>query len=176
MPTPKSAALPLETNTRVNKAEACEILGKSARSLIEYVNGGRLAVEYRNGKHGAEASYLRADVVRLRAELDEPMYREAPANALARRAAHVADRASSLALVASREVAPEDPEAMRQQYLAEKRARWPWVTLDEAALGSGLPKGYLLRRAKEGAEFAINVGTEGRASWRVNLEWLAKTC
>jgi hypothetical protein len=43
----------------------------------------------------------------------------------------------------------------------------PWLTLDEAAAWSGLSRGYLLRRAREGAPFALDQSDGGtRAAWR----------
>jgi hypothetical protein len=49
----------------------------------------------------------------------------------------------------------------------------PWLTLDEAVMFSGLPKGWLMREARKGSPLALNVGSAKRASFRFSRELLS---
>jgi hypothetical protein len=52
----------------------------------------------------------------------------------------------------------------------------PWMTLKEAAAWSKMPKGYLLRRAREGWTAAIDVSNGGSNSrWLFNRDELARS-
>jgi hypothetical protein len=163
----------------MNRREAANYLGKSARSVATYVAEGKLKQSLIKGRTGMEAFFEEADLERFKRELETPLVRVAPepgtlvpvesANSLAPLAAAFA------AALRTALPSPESAEVTRETYLAEKRARWPWLTLADAAQQSGLPKSYLLRRALAGAEFAINLSEPGkRANWRVNIEWLVK--
>lgn len=59
----------------MNKKEAAETLGKSPRTIAEYVSSGRLKCIYINGKNGQEASFDEADVRKLKEEIDTPSHR-----------------------------------------------------------------------------------------------------
>lgn len=47
-----------------------------------------------------------------------------------------------------------------------------WLTLDEAVEYSGLPRRYLLERARAGDPMALNVGTAVRPRWRFDRDQL----
>lgn len=50
----------------------------------------------------------------------------------------------------------------------------PWLSLDEAAGYSGLPRAWLLAQARNGSWLALNVGSAKRASWRFSRGGLRK--
>lgn len=59
----------------MNKKEAAEFLGKSPRTIAEYVSSGRLKCTYVAGKNGQEARFDEADVKKLKLEIDTPVHR-----------------------------------------------------------------------------------------------------
>lgn len=175
-PTPKlsltvDAPYVYEAST-IDKKKAATLLGKSTRTVEEYVKAGRLRCAYVNGGHGMLAIFQRADVEALKAELDQPVVRAQPAfevrnplgiqavppDAMPMLARHVA--------AALAELGPSRP--------ALPPVVKPWLTLDEAVEYSGLPRAYLLRATQEREPFARNVGAGKRASWRFNREALAR--
>ncbi len=161
MPVPKPLA---ETLTR---REACGLLGKSPRSLNDYTKAGRLPVEYVSGSTGRQAMFARADVERLKRELETPLVRQG-ALALAPRPGGVTD--------------PSRPQGLVDLAMIFERAREyvqpaprPWLTLAEATKYSGLPRAYLRSLAVDGAAFARDVALGGsRARWMFSREGLAK--
>jgi hypothetical protein len=85
-------------------------------------------------------------------------------------------------LLATRETerTAEDPFAGLAAHLARLAAAFPaaqakpWLTLDEAAEYSGLPRAWLIAQARAGALRAVNVGQGTKEFWRFNREGLAK--
>lgn len=57
----------------MNKAEACEFLGVSERSLARYAAQGRIGVKYVKGTRGNVAEYNDADLKQLKDELSQPV-------------------------------------------------------------------------------------------------------
>lgn len=56
-------------NITLNKKEAAEFLNISIRSLERYQTQGLITVEYKRGKQGQEAVYIKSELERLRKEL-----------------------------------------------------------------------------------------------------------
>jgi hypothetical protein len=150
----------------LSKKEVIDALGKSKRTVETYIATGRLPCHYVTGANGRQAAFDPADVARLKQDLETPMYRttEAPAPAEAGNG----HSAPGLALRSA------DPFAGLAAHLAKLAAAFPsppptvgqWLTLDEAAERSGLPKSWLLAQARSGADFAMNVGSPKKAVWR----------
>lgn len=63
----------------MKKAEACELLKISDRSLARYAAQGKIAVTYHKGKRGNVAEYNDDDVKRLKDELAAPVGARKPA-------------------------------------------------------------------------------------------------
>lgn len=129
----------------MSKQEVCDFLGKSKRTVEGYVKAGRLGQQYVDAPNGVRAIFERADVVAFKesAEL-------AP---VARPALVQPDLAAHLARLSA------DPVAVLGAY----------VTLDEAAKRSGMPKAWLIAQAKAGVSWAVNAGSEKRAAWRFRI-------
>lgn len=68
------------------------------------------------------------------------------------------------------------PEGLAQllQRIAPAAPVKPWLTLEEAAEYSGLPRGWLLSQARGGSAIALDVGMAGRSAWRFSRSRLAK--
>ncbi len=168
----------------MSKPEVCAYVGKSKRTIDNYISTGRLRVGYFNGPNGKTGIFQRADVEALKRELESPTYRAVvPA---------FADDSAQTSVSASR-TAPSDPQAFATVLAESFRAallpallpaasapepkRWaPWLSLSEAADYSGLPAGYLLAQARAGTGTirAINAGTGAREFWRFHRVSLAK--
>jgi len=98
----------------LNKREACELLGKSQRSLSDYMNRGRLSAKYVSGPTGRQAMFDPEEVTRLKTEIDTPLE---PVTAVTKSSANL-----TLADFLSRSV----------QSNAQTHAARPWLTLSEA--------------------------------------------
>jgi excisionase family DNA binding protein len=150
----------------MSKPEVCEYLGKSKRTVETMVARGRLGIAYVQGPNGKTAVFRRAEVEALKRDINTPVHRATPADG----AIAPAVPGPSLAL----RPAASDPFAGLAAHLARLAAAFPspprtvgkWLTLDEAAEASGLPKSWLLAQARGGAEFAMNVGSGKKAAWR----------
>lgn len=174
----------------MTKKEVIEYLGKSARTIETLVRAGRLPVKYFNGSNGKQASFERADVDRLKADIAVPMVRATASYAPAPAVAPVvspavsndtglvpfgSDAPAAVALAQSIAVALRD--GLRGESPRGDEPK-PWLTLDEAAAWSGLPKSWLLAQARADSLMSsvviINVGTRERPRWRFNREALKK--
>jgi hypothetical protein len=153
----------------MSKKEACEFLGKSPRTVADYMATGKLAVRYVNGRNGRQAVFAREDVERLKRDFDTPDVRAV--------AAAPPDGSGTVLSLATRPAPNVDSLAALFARLAPPAAATrPWLTLDEASAFSGLPKSFLLATARDpqsGAGdyvatcvVALNVGSEKRVSWR----------
>jgi excisionase family DNA binding protein len=150
----------------MSKPEVCEYLGKSKRTVETMVARGRLGIAYVQGANGKTAVFRRADVEALKREIDTPMHRATPAEP-------APTQMSAPGALALRPAA-SDPFAGLAAHLAKLAAAFPspaptvgrWLTLDAAAEASGLPKSWLLARARAGDAFAMNVGSGKKAAWR----------
>ena len=168
MPAPKTVA-----SDTLTRREACGLLGKSARSLNDYTKAGRLPVQYASGPTGRQAVFARADVERLKRELETPLVRQG-ALALAPRLDTSHD--VSTRFNPSQSVAADMAFIFeRAREYAQHRAARPWLTLAEATKYSGLPRAYLRSLAVDGTAFARDVALGGsRARWMFSREGLAK--
>jgi hypothetical protein len=176
-----SAAAKQALSPTMSKADVCAYVGKSKRTIDNYIATGRLAVAYFQGPNGKTGIFQRADVEALKVDLETPTYRPPVV------------RESNYERSAATAVGPHVPEASRlQHFLAEVLRAYPvdrirpWLTLAEAADYSGLPAGWLLAQAREGkcgsiadpprpgVIRAINVGTGSKEFWRFHRASLTK--
>ncbi len=149
--------------TWITPKKAAEALGVSERSVYNLCEANKLGYEVQRVKGRKPFRMVNAaDVERMIGSQVRPMLvSEAPATtAPAVQERTFEDGARLMAtILKSRELSA---------------APKPWLTLDEAAEYSGLPKAYLLTLARGGCDLARNVGTEKRASWRFNRDALAR--
>lgn len=160
------------TNTTIEpgwlpKDEAAKLLGVSVRQLEHRATRREIRKNVLPRQRNERTARVQYSVEDIKAILNHrPNHYPAPPTAIssARRepiaglaAGYVAEILRSLPTPPP----PAPPPVLR-----------PWLTLDEAVAYSGLPKGWLLRRAFEGAPFAVNCGRK-RASWRFNRDALA---
>ena len=170
----------------LTKLEACELLGKSKRTVDNYVSDGRLPMHYVAGPNGRESRFALADVERVKRDNAPPIPRAVPVRSIDPLDKLVAEADQLRREIAPRALVPVrsdvDPFAGLAAHLAKLAAAFPtpapvlgtWLSLDEAATRSGLPKSWLVAQAKAGAAFAMNVGSEKRAAWRFRVDALAK--
>ena len=141
----------------MNKKEAAKLLGKSVRAIQRYTTDGKLTVKYIQGKTGLEAIYNEAEIRRLKAELEAPVYQvrqaehDMPADSTALTRATISDleRVTSMAAItfgermvaAVQALKPNQPAALA---IADKLT----LTLQEAATLSGLSRNWLLDAIK----------------------------
>ncbi|HET8671178.1 MAG TPA: helix-turn-helix domain-containing protein [Candidatus Saccharimonadales bacterium] len=147
----------------MNKAEACEFLGVSERSLARYAAQGRIGVKYVKGTRGNVAEYDDADLKRLKEELSQPVQvrgtlEPLPARSDSQALAPVSGMGSLpdlLALIAERLRPDGRPTVAVENKLT--------LSLAEAAALSGLSQNFLsaaihgdkLRAAKRGRGWNI---------------------
>jgi excisionase family DNA binding protein len=147
----------------MTKREVCEYLGKSIRTVAEYIASGKLPATYINGKNGREARFDRAEVEHLKNSLDTPMVRAVPAAA---GSTEVAVRPDPLAGLAA-----------HFQTLAAPPQVKPWLTIEEAVAYSGLTRAWLLKEADAG-QGSIAIRDMGRGAhggrWRFLRDDLGK--
>ena len=167
MPAPKSAS------GQLTKADACELLDKSPRSLVDYVKACRLPVEYVSGPTGRQAQFTRADVERLKRELETPLVKQ---GALVLGPRLDASQGVSTRLDTSRN-AVADLATIFERAREYAQPAQPWLTLDEAAEYSGLTRSWLLKEAESG-QGAIEIRDMGKHArggrWRFLRDDLAK--
>jgi hypothetical protein len=150
----------------MNKREVCDLLGRSKRTVESYIKDG-LPVAYIRGQNGNTAVFDRAAVEAWQRRKDEAWQNEERWHK-----AKPALAAPSVAVAPTS--AASDPLASLAAHLAKLAAAFPsrppavgkWLTLDQAAEQSGLPKSWLLAQARSGAAFALNVGSAKKAVWR----------
>lgn len=65
----------------MTKAEAAAFLGKSLRTIAEYVQSGKLRAEYVTGKHGRQPMFALADLEQFKRDAEQPEVRAVPAPA-----------------------------------------------------------------------------------------------
>jgi hypothetical protein len=157
------------------QTEAAAQLATNERTIRRWIGSGRLRGAFRPAVGRKPIAIVDpAGVERLRTERRQVVVVE-----------HVAPEPSDSD--ARRAVGPHLPEqgAAFQHFLASILQAYPvrhpksWLTLDEAAEASGLPKAWLLAQARLGEAsakcvMAINVGSERRVLWRFNREALKK--
>jgi excisionase family DNA binding protein len=166
----------LAPSKTLSKREVIDFLGKSKRTIETYIADGRLPCRYFNGPNGKQAEFDRADAERLKRDLDEPMVRAVTVKETAQNftGAAVTKIASPVAAASA-----AGADRLQQLLAAVLEGRLverpkPWLTLDEAAEYSGLPRAWLLVQARSGALRAVNVGQGSRERWRFNREALKR--
>lgn len=141
----------------MTKREVLQFLGKSKRTIETYIANGRLPVAYINGPNGKTAIFDRAAVEAFKTQMDAPMQH-------ARSTALVPVRAGvALAPIPPAIDSATFTAAIREAVMSTRVK--PWLSIDEAAAFSGLPKSWLRRKAPSGMYGAVNVGTEERERW-----------
>jgi hypothetical protein len=149
----------------MTKREVCEYLGKSKRTVEGYMLRGHLNVEYILAPNGRVAVFDRVAVRKFKKDWAERWRYQSladkglvqPADAIAMT---VRPRPAKPLAIAAPAAPVDDPVAVLGAY----------VTLDEAAKRSGMPKSWLIAQAKAGATWAVNVsGSEKREVWRFRV-------
>jgi len=155
----------------MRKDEAAKYVGCSVRSLENYTKQGRIGVRYERSKTRPVALYSRAELDRLKAELESTLYapavasgEEAKRGALVRR-----EPAPDLALILSRlfEAAQEQAGKEREPSILEL-AQMPLLKLKEAQRYSNLSRAELLA-AIEAKELSA---TKAGGEWKIRREAL----
>jgi hypothetical protein len=151
----------------LGKVEAAAVLGVSVRQLeLKTANGQirKKTLPKKPNERAARVVYSREDLDAIRAGKPN-QWSSAP---LAPDFRHFGNTGllrggDPAAVLAARHMGLVPPP------IAQK----PWLTLQEAAIWSGLPATWLTARAREGAAFALNVAQGSKAHWRFNREALA---
>jgi hypothetical protein len=163
----------------MSKAEVARYLGKSERSVENYVAQDRLPVRYLNTSKGRTAIFDTHDVEHLKRDLETPMV-------VARPLVNGPDDPSHFMRPEETAVARVPPAISIDEHFARLlqsivRAREeppkPWLTLDEAVAFSGLTRAWLLREARDGlgSVVARDMGKHSRGGrWRFHREGLSK--
>jgi Helix-turn-helix domain len=155
----------------MRKKEAAKYVGCSVRSLENYTSQGRIGVKYERSKTRPVALYSRAELDRLKVELDSTLYapaistqEEGKRGSIVRR-----DSASDLMLVLSRifEAMQELAGKDRELSIVEL-AHMPLLKLKEAQRYSNLSQTELLG-AIEADELKA---TRENGEWRIRREVL----
>lgn len=128
----------LQTKPLMTKAEVCEHIGKSKRTVAQYIADGKLPAQYVSGPHGREARFKIADVERLKRELEVPMVRAVPAPAQALQ--RIDPMAEVVAAFKAMRELPPVQQVQHPRFLA----------IDLAAEYTGLPEGLLTRWIRKG--------------------------
>lgn len=138
-------------NPTMTKKEVCEYLGKSTRSVAEYMAQGKLTPRYVSGPNGRQAVFDHAAVAQLKTEMETPLTRSTPQLAASWAGPAAVETAGSFAeafaaalRTALQSGTPNDPP---------KPA--PFLNLDAAAAYSGLPARLLHRFIREKALPAV---------------------
>lgn len=146
----------------MTKSEVCEYLGKSARSVTDYVSAGKLPARYVNGANGRSAVFDRTEVEAFKSSLETPVVKAvatvephavSPPAVSNDSFAGFADRLERLTRI-SAAISPAAPEPKC------------WLTLAEACAYTGLSASFLRRQAEGGAPFVINEGSEKQKRFR----------
>ena len=133
----------------MTKREVCDALGKSMRTVSEYMAKGKLPVQYVSGTNGRQAFFKSEDVQRLKGEFETPLVKVVPAGKESISPA-VSNDAGGGALAFVRNPPPGASDA--SVVAAFKAAMYerpaepkPFMDIEAASLYSGLPE-RLLRR------------------------------
>jgi excisionase family DNA binding protein len=161
-PVPAPASWPTQT-------EAAMLLGTGERTIRRWIDAGRLKSALRPAPGRKPVVVVDPeDVEKLRVERQPPALIQDYASAAS----------NDTGVPAIREQMP-DAIARLAEALAAFRpepaapALKPWLTLEEAALFSGLPKSFLLTQAKTGKyKPAVDVGRRKGGRWRFRRDLL----
>jgi hypothetical protein len=155
----------------MRKKEAAKYVGCSVRSLENYTSQGRITVKYEKSKTRPVAIYSRADLDRLKTELNSTLYApavstkgEGESNSIVRR-----ETSTDLVLVLTRifEAMQELTGKEREPSIVEL-AHMPLLKLKEAERYSNLSRAELL------AAIATNdlKATQTEGEWKIRREIL----
>ena len=155
--------------------EAAQRLGTNERTIHRWIASGRLTRAYRPATGRKPIVVVDpADLEQIRRERLPPVVLTGDHDG---RTQHVQMLSESVEVERARGA---DPFAGLAAHLARLAAAFPtaqpkpWLTLDEAAEYSGLPRAWLIAQARSGALRAVNVGQGTKEFWRFNREGLAK--
>jgi Helix-turn-helix domain len=155
----------------MRKKEAAKYVGCSVRSLENYTSQGRIGVKYERSKTRPVALYSRAELDRLKAELDSTLYAPAISNQEEGKRGSIVrrDSASDLMLVLSRIFEAMQELAGKDRDLSiVELAHMPLLKLKEAQRYSNLSQTELLG-AIEADELKA---TRADGEWRIRREVL----
>ncbi len=152
MSTIETSAPSYDGNRLVSKPDAARYLGKSARTIEQYVTDGRLPAQYITGAHGLQAKFYHSDLIRLKEVLDTPTVRAvssssngpSPPPADPTAVARITEFESGARLMGQLLKGRYEPPAPKR-----------WMTLDQAADYSGLPTAVLRRAVRKKTLAAI---------------------
>jgi hypothetical protein len=152
----------------MTKAEVSEFLGKAKRRIEEYVAAGKLQSSYFPRQGGGRiAMFDRAEVEAFKRTVAAP--RTSPAEPKATRETLPAVAPQTGDITALIGVLTDLIEAIKRGPELP-----PVLTVAQASAVTGYPRGYLLRRAREGWDAAVCVSAPDAKSqtWRFNREAL----
>jgi len=158
-------------NQEMRKEKAAKYVGCSIRSLENYTKQGRIGVKYEKSKTRPVAVYSRAELDRLKSELNSTLYAPAVATqedgkkgAIARK-----DPTAYMALVLSRLFeAIQEQAGMERELSIVELAHMPLLKLKEAQRYSNLSRTVLL----EAIEADQLKATESEGEWKIRREVL----
>ena len=146
----------------MSKAEVCQFLGKSKRTIETYVTSGKLPCQYFEGPNGKTARFLRADVEAVKAQKAEvftSIAKAAPSTGIALVPAAV----TAFTPLADRLMAA---------YLASQRPLPVYVSLRDACALTGLSGATIKALASEQAGVKTRPFGNGVRYRRADLEAL----
>jgi predicted DNA-binding transcriptional regulator AlpA len=143
-----------QQNATLTKRDVIELLGKSKRSIDTYMADGRLPYEYVSSPNGRTAAFQRADVERLKRDLETPI-RATPGSVVATDSSRIEPYRADPQAVAGTIAA-----VLREALHAPAPVR-PWLSIDEAVTFSGLTRSWLLSQA-ESSKPAVTVRDMGK--------------
>lgn len=111
----EASSLEASSGETFTKEEAAQFLGVSSRALERYTAAGRVAVGYQRGKTRSVAVYERAELERLKSELQRPLLRGASAETSAPFAAELQTPTTATKPLVSTEDETIDSDGQRPQ-------------------------------------------------------------
>jgi hypothetical protein len=160
------------------QTEAAVQLGTNERTIRRWIEAGRLRAGKRPVAGAKPQTVIDPDSIkRLQAERErgKPVVMPAP-EATIRDPDNLPHAMPDVRI--NGELARIDPFAGLAAHLAKLAAYYPtppptlpgpFISLEEAAAISGMPKSWLLAQAKAGVPWAINISTGKRARWRFSI-------
>ena len=158
-------------NQEMRKEKAARYVGCSVRSLENYTKQGRIGVKYEKSKTRPVAVYSRAELDRLKADLNSTLYAPAITNQENGKRESIAkkDPTAYMALVLSRLFeAIQEQAGMERELSIVELAHMPLLKLKEAQRYSNLSRTELL----EAIEAHELKATESEGDWKIRREVL----
>lgn len=150
----------------MNKKQAAEYLGKSPRSIADYVKQGKLKLVYLSGKNGKEASFALSDLEQLKTEMETPIPRVVVDNQSVMKTGAGLVPAADQRLVSLLQAAlrPAGAVGVFLPSLVDLNVK-PILSLTEVQRLTGIPRERLMVAVNDGS-LVGQLGTLGRG-WRV---------